>query len=112
MEKEGESVEQYITEQYDLVEFCAYGVLKHEMLRDRLVVGIRDLSLSDKLQTDPMLTLEKTKTLMRQKAAVKDHHHELQLHQMASEAADLGRLGGHRPIQNRSDNKPQQSFFR
>ena len=31
---------------------------------------------------------------------------------MGSEAADLGRLGGHRPIQNRSDNKPQQSFFR
>ena len=59
-----------------------------------------------------MLTLEKAKTLIRQKAAVKDHCHELQLHQMGSEAADLGRLGGHRPIQNRSDNKPQQSFFR
>ena len=82
------------------------------MLRGRLVVGIRDLSLSETLQTDPMLTLEKAKTLIRQKAAVKDHLHELQLHQMGSEAADLDRLGGHRPIQNRSDNKPQQSFFR
>ena len=73
------------------------------MLRDRLVVGIRDLSLSEKLQTDPMLTLEKAKPLIRQKAAAKDHCHELQLHQMGSEAADLGRLGGHRPIQNRSE---------
>ena len=63
--KEGESLEQYITELYDLVEFCAYGVLKDGMLRDRLVVGIRDLSLSEKLQTDPMLTLEKAKTLIR-----------------------------------------------
>ena len=53
------------------------------MLRDRLVVGIRDLSLSDKLQTDPMLTLEKARTLIRSKAAMKDHHRELQLHQMA-----------------------------
>ena len=61
VQKEGESVEQYITELYDLVEFCAYGVLKHEMLRDRLVVGIRDLSLPEKLQTDPMLNLEKAK---------------------------------------------------
>ena len=112
MKKEGESVEQYITDLYDLVEFCAYGVLKDEMLRERLVVGIRDLSLSEKLQTDPMLTLEKAKTLIRQKAALKDHSHELQLHQMVSEAADLGRFGGHRPIQNKSDNKPQQSFFR
>ena len=59
-----------------------------------------------------MLTLEKAKTLIRQKAAVKDHRHELQLHQMGSEAADLGRLGDHKPIQNRSDNKLQQSFFR
>ena len=56
------------------------------MLRDRLVVGIRDLSLSEKLQTDPMLTLEKAKTLIRQKVAVKDHCHELQLYQMGSEA--------------------------
>ena len=93
VEKEGESVEQYITELYDLVEFCACGVLKDEMPRDRLVVGIRDLSLSEKLQTAPMLTLEKAKTLIRQKAAVKDHCHELQLHQMGSEAADLDRLG-------------------
>jgi hypothetical protein len=66
-QKEGE---QYITELYDLVEFCAYGDLKEEMLRDRLVVGIRDLNLSEKLQTDPDLTLEKVKTLVRQKAAV------------------------------------------
>ena len=47
--KEGESVEQYKNDLYDLAEFCAYGVLKDEMLRDRLVVGIRDLSLSEKL---------------------------------------------------------------
>ena len=100
MQKEGESVEQYITELYDLVEFCVYGVLKDEMLRDRLVVSIRDLSLSEKLQTDPMLILEKAKTLRRQKAAVKDHCHELQLHQMGSEAADLSRFGAHKPIQN------------
>ena len=110
--KEVESVEQYIIELYDLVEFCAYGVLKDEMLRNRLVIGIRDLRLSEKLQTDPMLTLEKAKTLIMQKAAMKDHGHELQLHQMGSEAADLGRLGGHKPILNRSDNKLQQTFFR
>ena len=47
--KESESVEQYITELHDFVEVCAYGVLKDEMIRDRLVVGIRDLSLSEKL---------------------------------------------------------------
>ena len=38
---EGESAEQYITCLYSLVETCEYGKFKEEMLRDRLVVGMR-----------------------------------------------------------------------
>ena len=41
-QKEGESAEQYITALYSLVETYEYGTLKVEMLRDRIVVGIRD----------------------------------------------------------------------
>ena len=40
------------------------------MIRDRLVVGIRDTSLSGRLQIDPELTLEKAKKTVRQKEAV------------------------------------------
>ena len=43
---EGESSEQYISELYCLVDNCNYGNLKDELLRDRLVVGIRDQGLS------------------------------------------------------------------
>lgn len=50
-----------------MIECCNYGDLKEEMLCDRIVVGIWDLSLSEKLQTDPDLTLEKAKTMVRQK---------------------------------------------
>ena len=39
----------------------SYGVLKDEMLRDRLVVGIRDLSLSGKLQLILCLPWKKPK---------------------------------------------------
>ena len=60
-QREGESVEQYITALYDLAEFCEYGTLKGEMIRDRLVVGILDQALSEKMQTDPDLSLEKAK---------------------------------------------------
>ncbi len=60
-QQEGETAEQYITELYELIEFCNYGNLKDEMLRDRLVVGIRDTSLSEKLQTDATLTLQRSK---------------------------------------------------
>lgn len=75
---EGESAEQYITCLYSLVETCNYGVLQEEMLRDRIVVGIRDKALSEKLQMDPTLTLEGAKKLVRQKEAVKEHRQELQ----------------------------------
>ena len=50
------------------------------MLRDCLVVGIRNLALSEKLQNmDPKLTLELAKTMGRQKSAVKDQQCQLQL---------------------------------
>ena len=55
--REGESAEQFITQLYALVETCEYGELTDDMLRDRIVVGIRNQTLSQRLQTDPSLTL-------------------------------------------------------
>ena len=40
-----ESVEEYITVLHQLVNSCDYGNFRDEMLRDRLVVGIRDMAL-------------------------------------------------------------------
>ena len=48
------------------------------MLRDRLVVGIRDAAMSQKLQMDVELTLEKAKKAIRQKEAVYEQQRELQ----------------------------------
>jgi len=39
-----ELVEEYITVLYQLVDSCDYGNFRDEMLRDRLVVGIRDMA--------------------------------------------------------------------
>ena len=77
-QKEGESAEEYISALYSLVETCNYGNLKDEMIRDRLVVGIRDATLSEKLELDGDLTLETAKKAIRQKEAVKDHRKQLQ----------------------------------
>ena len=52
-------------EQYNLAEHCNYGDLKSKMIRDHLIVGIPDLALSECLQIDLELTLEKAKTLVR-----------------------------------------------
>ena len=40
-----------------MAENCNYGNMKEEMIRDKLVVGIRDTALSQKLQLDADLTL-------------------------------------------------------
>ena len=70
------------------------GALKEEMLRDRLVVGIKDMSLSEKLQTDAELTLDKAKRAVRQKEAVKKKSRQLQ-DMNKKEAASLQEVRGY-----------------
>ena len=49
-QQEGESVETFITDLHCLAEHCEFGVLKDELIRDRIVVGLKDKKLSEKLQ--------------------------------------------------------------
>ena len=72
-----ESVEQFITSLYSLSENCQYGELKDEMICDRIVVGIRDSTLSERLQMDETLTLDKAKKMVRQREAVKEQQNVL-----------------------------------
>ena len=44
-----EPVEQFITGRYNLAADCNFGELKDKLIRDRIVVGIRDASLSERL---------------------------------------------------------------
>ena len=67
----GESVDDFITSLYGLVEYCEYGELCEEMIRDRIVVGLQDASLSEKLQLDPELTLQNAITKVQQYETVK-----------------------------------------
>ena len=75
--QEGETAEQYIMELYRLADTCNYGDLRDEMIRDRLVVGIRDTTLSAQFQLDAELTLEKAKTKIHQREAVGQQQAEL-----------------------------------
>ncbi len=67
----GEPVDAFITDLYSLAEHCEYGALHDELIRDRLVVGLRDHALSEKLQLDAELTLDKAVTRVRQAEAVR-----------------------------------------
>ncbi|KAG7482509.1 hypothetical protein JOB18_022706 [Solea senegalensis] len=59
-QQDGESAESFITSVHKLAENCGFGVLKEELVRDRIVVGIRDKRLSEQLQMDSELTLAVT----------------------------------------------------
>ncbi|UYV70783.1 K02A2.6-like [Cordylochernes scorpioides] len=58
-QQDGEAVEEYIRVLHKMAENCNYGSLKEEMIRDRIVVGVKNLQLSEKLQLEPNLTLER-----------------------------------------------------
>lgn len=71
-QEQGETVDSFITSLHCLSEHCGYGLLHDEMVRDRLVVGLRDKKLSEQLQLDSALTLEKAVTRARQSEQVKN----------------------------------------
>lgn len=41
-QQEGESAKEFITEVHKLAENCSFGLLKDELIRDQIVVGIKD----------------------------------------------------------------------
>ena len=66
-----ESVDEFVTALYRLVEHCDYGTLKDEMVRDRIVVGIRDEQLSERMQLDAHLSLKTAVDQIRQRETVR-----------------------------------------
>ena len=65
------TAEDYITALHQLARGCEYGNMTEELIRDRLVVGIKDESLSEMPQIESDFTLEKAKEFVRQRKAIK-----------------------------------------
>ena len=71
-QEDGETVDTlHITALHALAEHCNFGTLTGETIRDRIVVGLLDAKLSEKLELDPKLTLPKAINQARQSEAVK-----------------------------------------
>ena len=77
-QKDNESVENFITDLYCLTEYCEFGTLKADLIRDSIVVGLKDKKLSELLQLDSQLTLEKAVAKARQSETVKKQQTILQ----------------------------------
>ena len=63
--------------------------MKDELIRDRLVVGIRDSALSERLQLEPELTLDKAKKLICQRESVRTQQDILQRPLIKQESSSL-----------------------
>ncbi|GBM05999.1 hypothetical protein AVEN_49390-1 [Araneus ventricosus] len=74
---DGESVNTFITALYTLEEHSEYDAFHDELIRDRIVVGIRDKNLSKKLQLDADLTLTKVIERVRLSEVVKEQQEKL-----------------------------------
>ena len=64
--KPGESVDTFIQDLYRLLENCEYGTLKDELIRDRIIVGVLDDTLSDRPQAKSDLTFADAARISRQ----------------------------------------------
>ena len=95
-QQEGESVETFITDLHCLAEHCEFGVLKDELIRDRIVVGLKDKKLSEKLQLNPKLTLEKAVTQARKSETVKKQQDILQGTQLDPPSANVDQISKNR----------------
>ena len=93
-QEEGESVNSFVTSLHCLAEYCGYEGLKNEMIRDRIVVGLRDANLSMKLQMVPHLSVEKAVTLVRQSEAVQQQQSVVRGEPEAIDSVDFRKKGG------------------
>ena len=71
VQRPGEPINDFITDLYAMADKCNYGTLRDELLRDRIVVGIIDQSLSEKLQLDQGLTLQTALEKVRLSESIK-----------------------------------------
>jgi hypothetical protein len=67
-----ETVEMFVRSLYDIASSCDFVLNKNEQIRDRLVIGVADRELSEKLQLQADLTLDMAIQMARQSELVKE----------------------------------------
>jgi len=76
-QEEGESIERFVTALHTLSEYCEYEDLRESLVRDRLVLGVKDKQLSEKLMLTKTLDLKRAVQIAQQWEAVKLQHKEI-----------------------------------
>ena len=92
-QKDTETVEEYVRALYDLSQYAEFQD-RDNTIRDRLVLGLVDRELSEKLQLESNLTLATAITMSRQSETVKKQLHEQRHSAVDTVHAFRNRRGG------------------
>ena len=84
VQKPGENVEIFIRALYELSENCDFGSAKDDNIRDSIVIGLSDKSVSQQLQMEASLTLATAISKARHSEMVKSQMHEVGAHSGAT----------------------------
>ena len=79
-QKDGETVKGFVRVLYNLAEHCGFGETKEEQIKDRIVTGIADPVVSQKLQLKTNPTLNKAIETVRNTELVKSQNGHSQSH--------------------------------
>ncbi len=101
----GESSDTFITALYTLSEHCDYGQMCEDLIRDHIVLGIRDADLSKKMQMVADLSLTKAIQMVRTHESV-EREGQLQRSETDNSSIDQVNRNFHRALQ--TTQKPKQ----
>lgn len=80
-QEQNQTIHQFILALQDQATNCEYAAMKDELIRDRIVVGVRDNKLREYLIDTPELTLHKC--IQKAKQYVTNHEHSAKIGQTA-----------------------------
>ena len=108
VQKSGENVETFVRALYELAETCNFGNSKQDNIRDSIVIGLADKTVSQKLQMKSDLTLDQAIQYARQSEMVKSQNSTVESDHVSSIRNPSGR-SGFRKSSNRQDNSNRAS---
>ena len=77
-QSEGQNIDDYVTELKLKSTHCEFGLLKESLIRDRIVAGVRDTRVQERLLREPDLTLDKAMSICRAAEETKKQSEEMQ----------------------------------